>query len=233
LKDGIYGEVYMSINMDTGDLFLAEEIEKTLYHPGLILDQLRDVKVKTCTPSASSYYLGFKDRSESVSLFRPLMDDGATVKHLLKVHDRLDVTIVRHFICQTVAGLKQLQRDGYEAAYVTTNTLPISQDGTLRVESSILDSTIMPNLALNMSLVTLPEIHASFKYEDRSKSNVWLVGMVTIEMLLGVDWTANPVQEMVSQIMSLRDETQTESLPLILGSISQTALDFVRKCLVK
>lgn len=225
LRDGRYGPVFIGLRTTTGELITAERLTlpsdtksqqsllSRLQHRQAIPTGSHIVSYQACEEKEGHYYL----LREHVH--------GATLREVIQRHHAMPLPLVRSITRQIVLGLGELQDQGLVTVFLDLDHVLMSNRGDVKIEAPVLDLTATGHV-LPQALLTLPEIALGQRQGDLRKADVWLLGVVIVQLIKGMGSLA--VNEIITQVQNTDGSASEAFIPP--DNRDEATLDFLRRC---
>jgi serine/threonine protein kinase len=230
-KRGIYGPVYIAMNKETGELVTAERLSckadksASESYAQQLIEPVKEAQLSNAVP-----YLGCVELDGGLYVLRGDGSSGpATIQKYLESYGPTSEALAKYIVRQVAIGLKELSQHRFQGAYFTLSTILISDDGTILLEPQVMEYKVQPFVAASSELAMLPELVLGI--DDKSRSNVWLLGTLTIALLSGLTWTSLSLDTIASKLQE-SSFTFSELFPdALVSKISKEAFAFLQRCL--
>ncbi|KAJ7487527.1 kinase-like domain-containing protein [Mycena galericulata] len=237
LGKGTYGRVYLSLNVNTGQLMAVKQVElpasgRTDSRQMEVVEALKfeSKTLKDLEHPNIVQYLGYEETSHHMNIFLEYIPGGTIGSCVLK-HGRFDEDVTKWFTVQILAGLEYLHSTGIlhrdlkgdNILVETSGVCKISDFGISKKEDGKGQHTQLKGTVYWMA----PEVVAPSKRGYDSKVDIWSLGCVVLEMWSGQrPWDGF---EVITVMLKLHKDKQPPPLPADL-KLPDLALDFRQKC---
>lgn len=133
LGQGAFGEVYVGLDKDTGEIFAAKQIDEDEVGPSELSSMQHEITMlQRMDHDNIVRYLGTQKEGSTLSIFLEYVP-GGSIRQLLNRFGALDEAVIRVYTRQLLLGLEYLHSAGIAHRDIKAGNLLVTNDGTVKV----------------------------------------------------------------------------------------------------
>ncbi|KAH8052022.1 protein kinase [Aureococcus anophagefferens] len=239
---GAFGSVYLSLNLDTGELMAVKHLDcaEVSSRERSALENEVSMMKGLCHPNIVRY-LGVDSSNDALAIFLEYVP-GGSLRSLLDKFGKLEEDIVRLYSRQILLGLEYLHGNAIAHRDIKAANVLVSNDGSVKLADFGASKRMAAPSNLNgggavgalqtggakgTPLWMAPEvIKAAPKSQGWRKADVWSVGCTVIEMSTG----RPPWSQYSNPVTAMYHIACVEELPDMPPNLSDDGIQFLWLC---
>ena len=237
IGSGAYGNVYLGLNEETGELMGVKQIQLTLQRSKETTIRLKTIKQEISMLSSLSHknivaYIDSEITEQYLNIFLEYIP-GGSISLLLKKFGSFNEELVIKYTKQILHGLNylhshQIMHRDIKGANILVNSQGICKLADFGASVRIADLTIENRKSLHGTPYWMaPEVIKQIGHGRQA--DIWSVGCTVIEMLTGKP----PFYEFKTHVAAMFHIATTTDYPNIPNDLSDEAIDFIHLCLTR
>uniref|UniRef100_A0A161ZMJ9 mitogen-activated protein kinase kinase kinase n=1 Tax=Daucus carota subsp. sativus TaxID=79200 RepID=A0A161ZMJ9_DAUCS len=240
IGSGAFGQVYMGMNLDSGELLAVKQVsiaansaskEKTQAHVRELEDEVK--LLKNLSHPNIVRYLGTAREEHSLNILLEFVP-GGSISSLLGKFGSFPESVLRMYTKQLLLGLEYLHKNGIMHRDIKGANILVDNKGCIKLAdfgaskkvvelATMTGAKSMKGTPYWMAPEVILQTGHSFS------ADIWSVGCTVIEMATGKP----PWSQQYQEVAALFHIGTTKSHPPIPDHLSAEAKDFLLKCLHK
>ncbi|KAH8075018.1 protein kinase [Aureococcus anophagefferens] len=220
---GAFGSVYLSLNLDTGELMAVKHLDcaEVSSRERSALENEVSMMKGLCHPNIVRY-LGVDSSNDALAIFLEYVP-GGSLRSLLDKFGKLEEDIVRLYSRQILLGLEYLHGNAIAHRDIKAANVLVSNDGSVKLADFGASKRMAAPSNLNGGGAV---IKAAPKSQGWRKADVWSVGCTVIEMSTG----RPPWSQYSNPVTAMYHIACVEELPDMPPNLSDDGIQFLWLC---
>lgn len=237
---GAFGQVYMGMNLNSGELLAVKQVsiaagsaskEKTQAHIRELEDEVK--LLKNLSHPNIVRYLGTAREDESLNILLEFVP-GGSISSLLGKFGSFPESVIRMYTKQLLLGLEYLHKNGIMHRDIKGANILVDNKGCIKLADFGASKKVVELATINgaKSMKGTPYWMAPeviLQTGHSFSADIWSVGCTVIEMATGKP----PWSQQFQEVAALFHIGTTKSHPPIPELLSTEAKDFLLQCLQK